>query len=117
MQTVFKGALTLAERGQLTVRQLIRAQGGGTGHRIIVGTPEQIADSIEQWFLSGAVAGFNIMPDTYPSGFEAFVDHVVPDLRRRGIFRNEYTGKTLRDHFGLSRPENRFLRRPEAIPA
>ncbi len=117
MQTFFRGALTLAERGQLTVRQLIRAQGGGTGHRIIVGTPEQIADSIEQWFLSGAVAGFNIMPDTYPSGFEAFVDHVVPDLRRRGIFPQRVPGKTLRDHFGLSRPENRFLRRSEAIPA
>lgn len=118
MQTFFKGALTLAGRGRLTVRQLIRAQGGGTGHRIVVGTPEQIAASIEEWFESGAVAGFNLMPDVYPSGLETFVDEVVPRLRRRGIFRSEYSGVTLRDHFGLARPESRFARRTaEAIPA
>jgi FMN-dependent oxidoreductase (nitrilotriacetate monooxygenase family) len=104
MQTFFKGALALAERGRLTVRQLIRAQGGGTGHRIIVGTPEQIADNIEEWFRSGAVAGFNVMPDVIASGLDAFVDHVVPLLRRRGIFRQSYAGTTLRDHFGLGRP-------------
>ncbi len=104
MQTFFKGALTLAERGKLTVRQLIRAQGGGTGHRIVVGTPEQIAANIEEWFLSGAVAGFNVMPDVIASGLDAFVEEVVPLLRRRGIFRNSYTGTTLRDHFGLARP-------------
>jgi len=118
MQTFFKGALTLAARGRLTVRQLIRAQGGGTGHRIVVGTPEQIAASIEEWFESGAVAGFNLMPDVYPSGLETFIDEVVPLLRRRGIFRNEYSGVTLRDHFGLARPESRFARRTaEAISA
>ncbi len=104
MQTFFKGALTLAERGRLTVRQLIRAQGGGTGHRIVVGTPEQIAANIEEWFLSGAVGGFNVMPDVTVSGLDAFVEHVVPILRRRGIFRQDYAGTTLRDHFGLARP-------------
>ncbi|GGF58473.1 nitrilotriacetate monooxygenase component A [Azorhizobium oxalatiphilum] len=107
MQTFFRGALTLAERGNLTVRQLIRAQGGGTGHRIIVGTPEQIADNIAEWFASGAVAGFNVMPDVIATGLEAFVDHVVPLLRRRGIFRESYEGTTLRDHLGLARPERR----------
>src|SRR5205085_1352334 len=66
--TFFKGALTLAERGNLTVRELIKAQGGGTGHRIVVGTPEQIADGIETWFRSGAIGGFNVMPDVIPSG-------------------------------------------------
>lgn len=104
MQTFFKGALTLAERGRLTVRQLIRAQGGGTGHRIVVGTPEQIAANIDEWFASGAIAGFNVMPDVIVSGLEAFVDHVVPLLRQRGIFRSDYSGTTLRDHFGLARP-------------
>jgi FMN-dependent oxidoreductase (nitrilotriacetate monooxygenase family) len=104
MQTFFKGALTLAERGRLTVRQLIRAQGGGTGHRIIVGTPELIAANIEEWFRSGAIAGFNVMPDVITSGLEAFVDHVVPLLRQRGIFRQDYSGTTLRDHFNLARP-------------
>jgi len=104
MQTFFKGALSLAERGGLTVRQLIRAQGGGTGHHIIVGTPEAVAGSIETWFRSGAVAGFNVMPDAIASGLEPFVDHVVPLLRQWGIFRSAYEGKTLRDHFGLARP-------------
>lgn len=113
MQTFFKGALTLAERGRLTVRQLIRAQGGGTGHRIVVGTPEQIADGIEEWFGSGAVAGFNIMPDVIVSGLEAFVDHVVPLLRDRGIFRREYSGTTLRDHFGLRRPARHETLEPD----
>jgi FMN-dependent oxidoreductase (nitrilotriacetate monooxygenase family) len=115
MQTFFRGALTLAERGQLTVRELIRAQGGGTGHRIIVGTPERIAADIEEWFLSGAVDGFNVMPDVIASGFEAFVDEVVPLLRKRGIFRSAYQGRTLREHFGLERPAR--IVRPTDTPA
>ncbi|MDO9711447.1 NtaA/DmoA family FMN-dependent monooxygenase [Paracraurococcus lichenis] len=116
--TFFRGALTLAERGRLTVRQLIRAQGGGTGHRILIGTPEQVAESIEAWFRSGAVDGFNIMPDVIPSGFEDFAEHVVPALRRRGIFRSDYAGTMLRDHFGLSRPLSPHSRiGAEAVPA
>lgn len=115
MQTFFKGALTLAERGKLTVRELIRAQGGGTGHRIVVGTPEQIAEGIEEWFRTGAVDGFNIMPDVIRSGFDAFVEEVVPLLRRRGIFRERYDGRTLRDHFGLARPAR--LVTPAAVAA
>ena len=117
MQTFFKGSLTLAERGGFTVRQLIRAQGGGTGHRIVVGTPEQIADDIELWFRSGAVAGFNVMPDVIASGLEAFVDGVVPLLRRRGIFRRAYDGTTLRDHFGLARPPRGWRSRDISAPA
>lgn len=118
MQTFFRGALSLAMRGNLTVRELIRAQGGGTGHRIVVGTPEKIAASIGEWFATGAVDGFNIMPDVLPSGLETFVDHVVPILRKQGIFRSRYSGKTLRDHFGLARPESRYARSERvAIPA
>jgi alkanesulfonate monooxygenase SsuD/methylene tetrahydromethanopterin reductase-like flavin-dependent oxidoreductase (luciferase family) len=90
------------------VRDLIRALNGGTGHRTIVGTPGGIADDIEKWFLAGAADGFNLMPDVLPSGLETFVDEVVPILRRRGLFRHEYTGKTLRDHLGLSRPANPY---------
>jgi FMN-dependent oxidoreductase (nitrilotriacetate monooxygenase family) len=116
MQTFFKGALTLAERGNLTVRQLIRAQGAGTGHRIVVGTPERIADGIETWFRSGAVAGFNVMPDVIASGLEAFVEQVVPVLRRRGIFRHEYAGTTLRDHLGLARPGRLPIPAPAIVP-
>ena len=105
MTTFASGALTKARRQKLTLRQLIRSQaGGGSNHRAIVGTPEQIAASIETWFRSGAADGFNVMPDVLPSGLEAFVEQVVPLLRRRGIFRETYEGETLRDHLGLARP-------------
>jgi FMN-dependent oxidoreductase (nitrilotriacetate monooxygenase family) len=110
-QTMFKVAVYVAKRGNLTVRQLIKALGGGgTMHRIVVGTPEQVADSIEEWFLSGAIAGFNVVPDAIASGLEPFVDFVVPELRRRGIFRKEYTGHTLRQHYGLEKPASRYAR-------
>jgi FMN-dependent oxidoreductase (nitrilotriacetate monooxygenase family) len=105
MTTFARGALAKARRQGLTLRQLIRSQaGGGSNHRPIVGTPEQVAASIEDWFRAGAADGFNLMPDVLPSGLEAFVEHVVPILRQRGIFRDAYDGETLRDHLGLSRP-------------
>ncbi|WP_433318396.1 LLM class flavin-dependent oxidoreductase [Micromonospora sp. CA-269861] len=100
--------VTLARRERLTVRQLIGRLGGGRGHRTFAGTPEQVADAIEEWYRSGAADGFNIMPPVLPSGLEAFVDHVVPILQRRGLFRTEYTGTTLREHYGLPRPANQF---------
>ncbi|MEU7586823.1 LLM class flavin-dependent oxidoreductase [Micromonospora sp. NPDC049230] len=103
--------VTLARRERLTVRQLIGRLGGGRGHRTFAGTPEQVADAIEQWYRSGAADGFNIMPPVLPSGLETFVDHVVPILQRRGLFRTEYTGTTLRDHYGLPRPVNQSARR------
>ncbi|MFE1601043.1 NtaA/DmoA family FMN-dependent monooxygenase [Methylobacterium sp. ID0610] len=107
MQTFFRGAVSLAARRGLTVRGLIRAQGGGTGHRVLVGTPEQIADDIERWFRSGAVDGFNVMPDVIADGFPAFAETVVPLLRRKGVFRHAYEGTTLREHLGLPRPARR----------
>ncbi|SDS54603.1 LLM class flavin-dependent oxidoreductase [Bradyrhizobium canariense] len=106
--TMFQGTVNLARRGNLTVRQLLRALGGGVGHRIIVGTPEHIADDIEAWFRAGAADGFNLMPDVLPTGLEVFVDTVVPILQKRGLFRKDYSGSTLRDHFGLPRPPSRF---------
>jgi alkanesulfonate monooxygenase SsuD/methylene tetrahydromethanopterin reductase-like flavin-dependent oxidoreductase (luciferase family) len=96
--------VTLARRERLTVRQLIGRLGGGRGHRTFAGTPEQVADAIEEWHRQGAADGFNIMPPVLPSGLEVFVDEVVPILQRRGLFRTEYTGTTLRDHYGLPRP-------------
>lgn len=112
--TMFKGTVALARRGNLTVRQLLKELGGGVGHRIIVGTPEKIADDIETWFKAGAADGFNLMPDVLPTGLEVFVDQVVPLLQKRGIFRHDYEGKTLREHFGLERPPSRFARREAA---
>lgn len=102
--------VTLARRERLTVRQLIGRLGGGRGHRTFAGTPEQVADAIVHWWREGAADGFNIMPPVLPSGLEAFVDHVVPILQRRGVFRTEYEGKTLRDNYGLARPANQFVR-------
>lgn len=102
----FEAQIKLAKRENLTVRQLSKRI--RSGHRLVVGGPEQIADTLTEWFLAGAGDGFNLMPDYFPSGAELFVDHVVPLLRKRGVFRHEYTGKTLRDHLGLPRPESQY---------
>lgn len=109
--------MALARRDDLTVRQLLRALGGGVGHRILVGTPEQVADDIEAWFRAGAADGFNLMPDVLPEGLETFADTVVPILQRRGLFRTDYAGTTLRDHLGLPRPESRFAARAAPLSA
>jgi FMN-dependent oxidoreductase (nitrilotriacetate monooxygenase family) len=98
-----------ARRDNLTVRQLIGRLGGGRGHRTFTGTPVQVADTIQHYFENGAADGFNIMPAVLPSGIEAFAAHVVPILQERGLFRTEYTGTTLREHYGLPRPANSLL--------
>ena len=97
--------VNLARRERLTVRQITERV--ITWHRLVIGSPEQIADAIEEWFVAGAVDGFNLMPDLFPSGLELFVDHVIPILRKRGLFRREYTHRTLRGHLGLPRVEGR----------
>ncbi|MBM2620644.1 LLM class flavin-dependent oxidoreductase [Actinoplanes sp. LDG1-06] len=97
-----------ARRENLTVRQLIGKLGGGRGHRTFTGTPVQVADTIQHYFDNGAADGFNIMPAVLPSGIEAFATEVVPILQERGLFRTEYEGSTLREHYGLPRPANRF---------
>ena len=102
--TFFLATLAHARRHGSTVRQLIHELAGVGGHRVIVGTPEQVADDIERWFRGGAADGFNLMPDALPDGLEAFTEGVVPILQRRGLFRTEYQGTTLRDHLGLARP-------------
>ena len=104
--------VTLARRERLTVRQLLARLGGGRGHRTFSGTPEQVADALEQWWHAGAADGFNVMPPVLPSGLSNFVEHVVPILQRRGLFRTEYEGRTLREHYGLARPSNRNVSRP-----
>ena len=98
--------VNLARRERLTVRQLIGRLGGGRGHRTFAGAPEQVADAIQLWWENGAADGFNIMPPVLPSGLTVFVDQVVPILQRRGLFRTEYEGKTLRENYGLPRPGN-----------
>ncbi|SDI08515.1 FMN-dependent oxidoreductase, nitrilotriacetate monooxygenase family [Actinokineospora alba] len=104
----------LAERERLTLRQLLARLGGGRGHQVVAGTPEQIADHIELWFRNGAADGFNVMAPLLPSGLEDFVETVIPLLRSRGLFRTEYEAKNLRGHYGLPRPESKFAKQPLA---
>jgi FMN-dependent oxidoreductase (nitrilotriacetate monooxygenase family) len=102
--------IALARRERLTVRQLLGRLGGGRGHWTFVGTPEQVADALETWFREGAADGFNVMGPVLPSSLADFVEQVVPILRRRGLFRSDYEGTTLRDHYGLARPAARYER-------
>ncbi|HYZ64152.1 MAG TPA: LLM class flavin-dependent oxidoreductase [Acetobacteraceae bacterium] len=100
--------VALARRDNLTVRQLAQLVGGYAGLQM-VGTPGEIADTMQEWLEAEASDGFNVMFPTVPAGLDEFVDLVVPELQRRGLFRREYAGTTLRDHLGLPRPENQFF--------
>jgi FMN-dependent oxidoreductase (nitrilotriacetate monooxygenase family) len=101
--------IDMAERDNLTVRQMAQYVGGSFSTLEIVGTAQTIADEMEAWLLGDACDGFNIMFPFLPDGLDDFVDQVVPELQRRGLFRREYEGKTLRENLGLPRPENRFF--------
>ena len=94
-----------ARRESLTIRQFVQRAISAVDH-IVVGTPEEIADHIQEWFDVGAADGFNLMFPYVPGSLDDFVDLVVPELRRRGIFRTEYRGRTLRDHLGLPLPRD-----------
>ena len=100
--------VALARRDNLTVRQLAGMMGGFGGLEF-VGTATEIADTMQAWQEGGAADGFNIMFPTVPEGLDDVVDLVIPELRRRGLFRTAYEGTTLREHLGLPRPDNRFL--------
>jgi FMN-dependent oxidoreductase (nitrilotriacetate monooxygenase family) len=98
----------LARRENMTVRELALHAGMARGHGIVRGTPAEIADYLQQWFEEEAADGFNIMPPWFPTQFDLFVDLVVPELQRRGLFRLEYQGRTLRENLGLPRPPSRY---------
>jgi FMN-dependent oxidoreductase (nitrilotriacetate monooxygenase family) len=100
--------LNLVRRDQPTLRQLLGYLAGARGHYVTAGTPEQIADLIEDWFTDGAADGFNIMPPLFPVQLDIFSAEVIPLLQRRGLFRTAYTGHSLRDHYGLPQPKSAF---------
>lgn len=100
--------VNLAKTQNLTIRQLAQRV-GSFGGLSFVGTPETIADGLQLWLDEEACDGFNIMFPYLPEGLDDFVDKVVPELQKRGIFRKEYQGSTLRENLGLERPANRFF--------
>ena len=96
--------LEMARREKMTLRDLYNITAAARGHWVIYGTPKRIADIFESWFTGGMADGFVVMPAYFPRAFDDFVDKVIPELQRRGLYRTEYTGPTLRDHLGLERP-------------
>lgn len=112
-----KVMVDLARRENLTIRQLMKRVIGQRAHRTVCGSPSEIADALESWFTGGACDGFNVLPLTFPKGLEDFVTLVIPELQRRGLFRTEYEGKTLRENLGLPKPANRYSRQRSATAA
>src|SRR5260221_9637345 len=100
--------LGLVKRERPTLRQLLANLAGARGHFTFAGTPEQVADLIEDWFAAGAADGFNIMPPLLPAMLDVFSAEVTPILQTRGLFRTAYEGKTLRGHYGLAWPQGAF---------
>jgi FMN-dependent oxidoreductase (nitrilotriacetate monooxygenase family) len=100
--------IALARRENLTVRQLAQRLAGFSGLAML-GTPQMIADQMEEWLVTEGSDGFTVQFPYLPEGLDDFVDRVVPELQRRGLFRREYEGKTLRENLGLPRPPNRFF--------
>jgi alkanesulfonate monooxygenase SsuD/methylene tetrahydromethanopterin reductase-like flavin-dependent oxidoreductase (luciferase family) len=100
--------LGLVRRERPTLRQLLATLAGARGHFTFTGTPNQVADLIEDWFDSSAADGFNIMPPLLPGMLDVFGAEVIPILQQRGLFRTAYAGTTLRDHYGLNWPPSTF---------
>jgi alkanesulfonate monooxygenase len=112
----------IGRRENLTIRDLYKRIAGARGHMEVIGTPTEVVDMMEQWVSEDACDGFNVMPPVFPASLHDFVDLVVPELQRRGLYRTAYTGTTLRENLGLRRPswpaagapqDSRALDRPE----
>jgi alkanesulfonate monooxygenase len=101
------GIVETARKEGLSIRQVYERLSPTKGHRQVVGTATEIADTLQEWFEAGACDGYNFMPPMMPNGLDDFVELVIPELQRRGLFRKAYRGNTLRDHLGLPRPEGR----------
>ena len=109
--------IDLARRDNLTIRQLYLRIAGARGHQQVVGTPQSVADQLQQWFEQDGADGFNIMSPWLPGGLDDFIELALPELRRRGLFRSEYEGATLRQHLGLARPPHRAVAAAQAAVA
>jgi len=100
----------MARRENLSIREIYKRVTGARAHRIVIGTHVDAADALEEWFRERAADGFNILPLTFPAGLRDIVELLLPELQRRGLFRREYEGATLRENLGLPFPENRYAR-------
>jgi len=107
-QSIFQNLTEMARRENLTIRQLAMRVAGARAKAVVRGSPQTIADMMEEWFRKDGCDGFNIMPPFLPGGLDDFVDLVIPELQRRGLFRTKYEGKTLRENLGLKRPVSRY---------
>jgi alkanesulfonate monooxygenase SsuD/methylene tetrahydromethanopterin reductase-like flavin-dependent oxidoreductase (luciferase family) len=105
----------LSKNENLTLAQLGRRIAGGRGHHSLIGTASQIADELQAWFEERGADGFNVLVPHLPCGLEDFARHVVPELQRRGLFRHEYSGSTLRENLGLQRPPHRYHPQPSNL--
>jgi hypothetical protein len=101
--------IDIARQHGFSIRQLYQWVATARGHWTVIGTPEQIVDQMQTWFDNGAADGFNVLPAVLPASFDDFVDLVVPELQRRGLFRTRYEGSTLRENLGLQRPANQHV--------
>jgi alkanesulfonate monooxygenase SsuD/methylene tetrahydromethanopterin reductase-like flavin-dependent oxidoreductase (luciferase family) len=105
----------IADEHGFTIRQLYQWVATARGHYTIVGNAEQIADQLQSWFENEAADGFNILPPWLPGALDDFVDLVIPELQKRGLFRTRYEGRTLRENLGLPRPVNTWTTRARVI--
>jgi len=104
---IFREVTEMARRENLSIRQVAIRVAGARAKAVVYGSPATIADMMEEWFRKDGCDGFNIMPPFLPGGLDDFVDLVIPELQRRGLFRTEYAGRTLRENLGLRRPPSR----------
>ncbi|UVC07326.1 LLM class flavin-dependent oxidoreductase [Rhizobium sp. TH2] len=107
----------IADEHNFTIRQLYQWIASARGHFTIVGTPVQIVDTLQEWFENEGADGFNILPPWLPAGLDDFVELVIPELQRRGLFRTAYEGRTLRENLGLPFPANRWTRQAAHVQA
>jgi len=111
IQTHAKVAYEKARKANLTLRDIYNQVAVARGYLFACGNAAMVADVMEEWFVERACDGFMLVPPYFPDAFDEFIDTVVPELQRRGIFRREYSGFTLREHLGLPVPTNRYSKR------
>ncbi|OLP46720.1 LLM class flavin-dependent oxidoreductase [Rhizobium oryziradicis] len=107
----------IADENNFTIRQLYQWVASARGHFTIIGSAVQVADTLQEWFENEGADGFNILPPWLPTGLDDFIDLVVPELQRRGLFRTAYEGRTLRENLGLPFPQNRWAARAAHLAA